>query len=165
MSFLASLRRATVFGDGSFNESQTIWSRKTVAMANVYVPPTIPPTSVSILVVDDFEPWLRQVCSMLQTRPYLRVVAEAGDGLEAVQKAKELQPDLIVLDFGLSTLNGLEAATRIRQLAPDSKIIFLTSIQRQRPSTGSFERWSARLRLKVDAGRDLFTAVEGVPWR
>ena len=70
-------------------------------MANVYVPPTIPPTSVSILVVDDFEPWLRQVCSMLQTCPYLRVVAEAGDGLEAVQKAKELQPDLIVLDFGL----------------------------------------------------------------
>jgi DNA-binding NarL/FixJ family response regulator len=131
-------------------------------MANVYVPPTIPPTSVSILVVDDFEPWLRQVCSMLQTRPYLRVVAEAGDGLEAVQKAKELQPDLIVLDFGLSTLNGLEAATHIRQLAPDSKIIFLTQYSDRDLVRAALSAGAQGYVLKVDAGRDLFTAVEGV---
>src|SRR5437870_3234839 len=51
-------------------------------------------SSVRILVVDDFEPWRQQICSMLQTRPELHVAAEVGDGLEAVQKAKELQPDL-----------------------------------------------------------------------
>ena len=82
--------------------------------------------TVRVLVVDDFEPWRQQVCSMLQTRPELPVVAEAGDGLEAVQKAQELKPDLILLDIGLPNLNGLEAANRIRQVAPDASIIFLT---------------------------------------
>ena len=81
---------------------------------------------------------------MLQTHPDLRVVAEAGDGLEAVRKAEELQPDLIVLDIGLPNLNGLEAAKRILQVAPAGKIIFLTLQQRQRRGSGSFERWSTR---------------------
>jgi CheY-like chemotaxis protein len=81
---------------------------------------------IRILVVDDFEPWRQQICSMLQTRPELRVVAEVGDGLEAVQKARELKPDLILLDIALPNLNGLEAAKRICQLAPGTKIIFVT---------------------------------------
>jgi len=54
------------------------------------------------------------------------VVGEASDGLEAVQKSEELQPDLIVLDIGLPSLNGIEAARRIRNLAPKSKILFLS---------------------------------------
>ena len=49
-----------------------------------------------------------------------------SDGLEAVQRAEELKPDLILLDIGLATLNGIEAARRIRGLLPESKIIFLT---------------------------------------
>src|SRR6185369_9743111 len=81
---------------------------------------------VRILVVDDSEPWRRQVCSMLQTRPEIVVVAEAANGLEAVQKAQELNPDLILLDIGMPILNGIEAAKRIRLLAPDAKIVFLT---------------------------------------
>jgi DNA-binding NarL/FixJ family response regulator len=131
-------------------------------MANAYVPPTVPPTSIRILVADDFEPWLRQVCSMLQTRPYLRVVADVGDGLEAVQKAKELQPDLIVLDFGLPTLNGLEAAKHIRELAPDSKMIFLTQHRDRDLVRAALSAGAQGYVLKIDAGRELFTAVEGV---
>jgi CheY-like chemotaxis protein len=73
------------------------------------------------LVVDDSEPWRQQICSILQTRPELRVVAEVADGLVAVQKAKELQPDLILLDIGLPTLNGIEVARRIRGVAPNPK--------------------------------------------
>ena len=72
--------------------------------------------------MDDFEPWRQQICSILRARPELRVVAEAEDGLDAVQKAKELKPDLILLDIGLPNLDGLEAANRIRQVAPDTKI-------------------------------------------
>ena len=83
-------------------------------------------SSVRVLVVDDYEPFRRFVCSTLEQRPELQIVGEASDGLEAVQKAEELQPDLIVLDIGLPTLNGIEAARRIRKLSPESKILFVS---------------------------------------
>jgi DNA-binding NarL/FixJ family response regulator len=63
---------------------------------------------------------------MLQTQPEFHVVAEVGDGLEAVKKAHELKPDLILLDIGLPTLDGLEAGARICQVAPGTKIIFVS---------------------------------------
>ena len=56
--------------------------------------------SISILVVDDYEPWRQRICSILQTRPELRVIAEVGDGLAAAQIADKLKPDLILLDIG-----------------------------------------------------------------
>lgn len=74
-----------------------------------------------VLVVDDYEPFRRFVCSTLAKKPELQIVAEASDGLEAVHKAEELRPDLIVLDIGLPTLNGIEAARRIRKLSPNPK--------------------------------------------
>src|SRR5580765_835305 len=86
----------------------------------------IPSVRIRVLVVDDFEPWRQQVFSMLHTRPELHVIAEARDGLEAVQKAQELKPDLILLDIGLPNLNGVVAAKSIRQVNPDVAIIFLT---------------------------------------
>jgi DNA-binding NarL/FixJ family response regulator len=76
------------------------------------------------MVVEDFHSFRQFVSSKLEQRPDLRVVCEVSDGLEAVQKAEELRPDLILLDIGLPTLNGFEAARRIRGLAPESKIIF-----------------------------------------
>jgi DNA-binding NarL/FixJ family response regulator len=118
--------------------------------------------SVRILVVDDFEPWRRRICSMLQTRPELSVVAEAGDGLEAVQKAKELKPDLILLDIGLPTLNGLEAANRIRQVAPDAAIIFLTQHRDKDVVRGALSTGARGYILKTDAGRELLAAVAGI---
>jgi len=56
----------------------------------------------------------------------LQVICEASDGLEALHRAEELKPDLILLDIGLPTLNGIEAARQIRQLCPESKIIFVS---------------------------------------
>jgi DNA-binding NarL/FixJ family response regulator len=81
---------------------------------------------VRILVVDDHQPFRQIVCSMLGTKSEWQVIAEASDGLQAVHKAEELQPDLILLDVGLPKLNGIEAARRIRRLAPNSKILFLS---------------------------------------
>ena len=84
-----------------------------------------PLSSIRILVVDDFKDWLLQVRLLLQPRPKSHVIAEASDGLEAVQKAEDLKPDLILLNIGLPKLNGIEAARQIRQRSPSSKIIFL----------------------------------------
>jgi DNA-binding NarL/FixJ family response regulator len=83
-------------------------------------------SSVRVLVVEDFEPFRQFVCSMLGEGSELQVICEVSDGLEAVQKAEELQPDLILLDIGLPRLNGIEAARRIRKLSPRSKILFLS---------------------------------------
>lgn len=81
---------------------------------------------VGILVVDDCQPFRHVVCSLLHKNPLLEILAESDDGLEAIQHAQRLPPDLVLLDIGLPRLNGIEAARRIRELAPDSKILFLT---------------------------------------
>jgi DNA-binding NarL/FixJ family response regulator len=98
----------------------------------------------------------------LTEKPELHVIGEVSDGMEAVQKAEELQPDLIVLDIGLPTLSGIEAARRIRKLSPNSKILFVS----QEFSTAVAEE---ALRLgglgyvaKPHAGTELLAAVEAV---
>jgi len=83
-------------------------------------------TSVRVLLVDDYEPFRRLIVSRLQEQPELLVIAEASDGFEAVLKAKELQPDLILLDIGLPKLNGIEAARQIREVSPASKILLVS---------------------------------------
>lgn len=82
--------------------------------------------TVRVLLVDDYEPWRQFVCSVLQKRPELEIVGEVADGLEAVQQAGELHPDVILLDIGLPTLNGIEAARRLRRTSPEVKILFVT---------------------------------------
>ena len=119
-------------------------------------------SSFRVLVVDDFEPWRQHVCSMLQARPELRVVAEVADGLEAVQKARELAPDLILLDIGLPSLNGVEAANRIRDLAPDAKIIFLTQNSNKDIVRAALSTGAQGYVLKTDAESELLSAVVGV---
>ena len=83
-------------------------------------------SSVRVLVVEDYAPFQQFISSTLKKRPDLQVIGEASDGLEAVHKAEELQPDLILFDVGLPTLNGIEAARRIRKLSPKSKVLFVS---------------------------------------
>jgi DNA-binding NarL/FixJ family response regulator len=115
-----------------------------------------------VLVVDDYEPFRRFVCSTLEQRPDLQIIGEAADGLEAVHKAEELQPDLIVLDIGLPTLNGIGAARRIRELSPESKILFVSQ-----ESSADLVQESLRIGalgyvVKTHAGIELSAAVEAV---
>jgi CheY-like chemotaxis protein len=83
-------------------------------------------SSIRVLVVDDYKDWRSLVRSLLAMRPEWEIICEASDGLEAVLKAEELRPDLILLDIGLPKLNGIEAARRIRKLVPESKILILS---------------------------------------
>ena len=118
--------------------------------------------SFHILVVDDYQPWRQKICSMLQTRPELRVIAEAEDGLEAVQKAEELRPDLILLDIGMPTLNGIEAARRIRKLSPESKILFVSQESSADVVQEAFSLGALGYLGKTDAGSELLIAVEAI---
>ena len=117
---------------------------------------------VRILLVDDYEPFRRYVRSLLMKRAEWVVLSEVSDGLEAVQKAEELQPDLILLDIGLPTLSGIEAARRIRKLSPGSRILFVSQelsadVAREALATGA-----AGYVVKMDARSELLIAVDAV---
>ena len=113
-------------------------------------------------MADDFEGWRRQACSLLQARPQWQVVAEASDGPEAIQKAEELKPDLILLDIGLPKLNGIEAARQIRQLSPSSKIIFLSLHNSSDLVQAALGTGAMGYVRKTDSFRELLPAVDTV---
>jgi DNA-binding NarL/FixJ family response regulator len=120
------------------------------------------PTLIRILLVDDFERFRSFASSLLRKQTGFQIVGHALDGQEAVQKAQELKPDLVVLDIGLPKLNGIEAARQIRLVSPDSKLMFLTGnddpeVAREALGTGATGYVS-----KLDAAVELLSAVEAV---
>ena len=90
------------------------------------------------------------------------VIAIASDGLEAVQKAKELQPDLVLLDIGLPSLNGMEVARQIRKLSPESKILFVSQESSAEVVRGALGTGAHGFVFKSDAGRELLEGVSAV---
>lgn len=84
---------------------------------------------IRVLVVEDYKPWQGLICSLIEGSEGIQLVGMASDGLAAVQKANELQPDLILLDVGLPKMNGIEAALQIRQSSPRSQILFVSENQ------------------------------------
>jgi DNA-binding NarL/FixJ family response regulator len=117
---------------------------------------------VRVLIVEDFVAFRRFVCSTLGTKPELQVVGEASDGREAVQKAEELKPDLILLDIGLPTLNGIDAARQIRKLSPKSKIIFLSQESSADVIEAALSLGALAYVVKTRAESDLLAAVDSV---
>jgi len=112
------------------------------------------------LVAEDFEPLRCLISSLIQTKPGWHVVSEVADGLAAVQKAQELAPDLILLDIGLPKLNGLEAARRIREVAPNSKILFVSTHLDSDFVEAALATGACGYVFKADAGSELVQAVE-----
>ena len=84
------------------------------------------------------------------------------DGLEAVQQAQDFRPELILLDIGLPTLNGIKAAQRIRDVSPDSKILFLTEESSPDVAEAALDAGGDGYVVKSDAGRELLAAVKAV---
>jgi DNA-binding NarL/FixJ family response regulator len=120
------------------------------------------PSVIRVLIVEDFQPFREFVCSTLGKRPELKVIAEVSDGLEAVQKAVELKPDLILLDIGLPTMNGIEAARRIRTLVPNAKIIFLSQEASAYVIEDAFCTGALAYVQKANARRQLLAAIDAV---
>jgi DNA-binding NarL/FixJ family response regulator len=118
--------------------------------------------SVRVFVVDDYEPWRRFVSTTLQKQQGLQVIGEAVDGLEAVQKARQLQPDLILLDIGLPTLDGIEAARRIRELSPKSRILFVSENRSWDIAEEALRTGAGGYVVKSDAASELLPAVNAV---
>ncbi|HEY2169822.1 MAG TPA: response regulator, partial [Candidatus Angelobacter sp.] len=117
---------------------------------------------IRILVVEDFEPFRAFVTSALAQQPELQIVGELSDGLEAVGRAAELRPDLILLDIGLPSLNGIAAARRIREHSPQTKILFVSGDQSSDIVEQALSSGAAGYLVKSDAGRQLLVAVGAV---
>jgi len=115
-----------------------------------------------ILAVDDFPPFRLLARSTLASHPRLRIIGEAADGQEAVEKARYLRPELILLDIGLPTLNGIEAARRIREFDPETKIVFLSQNCLWSIVEEGLRAGADGYVLKTDISTELSTAVEAV---
>jgi DNA-binding NarL/FixJ family response regulator len=125
-------------------------------------PVNIDGSPIRVLVVDDYEPVRRFVCSTLGKRPAFQIVGEASDGVAAVRQAEELKPDLVLLDIGLPRLNGLQAAREIRKLSPHSKIIFVSQESSPDVVQEALSLGALGYVAKARAGSDLLAAVEAV---
>ena len=115
---------------------------------------------VRILLADDHEGWRAQVRLFLRMRPHWQVVSDAGDGLEAIWKAAELRPDVVLMDVEMPSLNGIEAAKRIRQNSPDSRVIFVTQNSDQDIRSAALDIGANGYVIKAKAARELLPAIE-----
>ena len=118
--------------------------------------------SVRVLVVEDNEPWRRFFSTALQKQAELEIIGQVSDGLEAVQKAQQLQPDLILMDIGLPTLNGIEAARRIRDVSPTSKILFVSENRSPDVAQEALSNGAGGYVVKSDANSELLPAIKAV---
>jgi DNA-binding NarL/FixJ family response regulator len=114
------------------------------------------------MVVDDFEPWRNFVSSTLLKGSDLQIVCEAADAEEAIGEATKIQPNLILLDIGLPRLTGIEAAHQIHQVAPASRILFVSEQSDPDVVTTALDAGGGGYVLKSDAGDELLSAIMAV---
>jgi DNA-binding NarL/FixJ family response regulator len=115
-----------------------------------------------ILLADDHEVVRRGLCALLRAKPEWEVCGEAVDGREAVEKALELKPDVVILDVGMPNLNGLEATRQIIKARPQIRVLILTLHDSDQLVQEVLNAGARGFLLKSDAARDLVTAVEAL---
>jgi DNA-binding NarL/FixJ family response regulator len=116
--------------------------------------------AIQILIADDFEHWRNSVRSLLKRNPWFRVAGEGRDGIEAIEKAAALRPDVVLLDIGMPRLNGIEAAKQIRKACPECKIIFLTQEDSSDIQKAALDTGAVAYLLKSTAASKLLPAIE-----
>jgi DNA-binding NarL/FixJ family response regulator len=118
--------------------------------------------ALRLLVADDHEIVRTGLRSLLEAQPGWQVMAEASDGREAVEKAKEMKPDVAVLDISMPSLNGLEAARQMLKNDAHAKIVIFTALESDALIREVLDVGARGYVLKTDASCDLVTAVNAV---
>lgn len=115
-----------------------------------------------ILLADDHEVVRRGLCAILQKKGELEVCGEAKDGREAVELAKQLKPDAVIIDIGMPDVNGLDATRQIVDALPATKVLVLSLYDSEDTVQQVVDAGARGYMLKSDAARDLITAVNAL---
>src|SRR5206468_7076404 len=121
------------------------------------IEPTL--TTARILVGGDHDSWRSQIRKILDSRPEWSVVFDAGTGSQTIQKAMELDPDVILLDIGMPQLNGIGAARSVRRNCPGCKVVFVTLRDDAGLRSATLDSGARRYVLKANAIRELVPAL------
>lgn len=119
-------------------------------------------TKVSILIADDHEVFRRGLRTMLETRQDWHVCGEASTGRAAIEAAKELDPDIVIMDISMPELNGIEATRQILKIAPKTEVLILSMHDSEELVREMVEVGVRGYLLKSDAGRVLMSAIEAL---
>jgi DNA-binding NarL/FixJ family response regulator len=122
--------------------------------------PPVPAPTVRILIADDHEIVRRGLRTLLESRQGWTVVGEASNGVDAVEKAIELKPDVVLIDLAMPELNGLEATRRIRETLPETEVLMLSVNDAEHVAQKAFASGARGYLVKSDAGPELVAAVE-----
>jgi DNA-binding NarL/FixJ family response regulator len=118
--------------------------------------------NLRILIADDHEIVRRGLRTLLSSRPGWMICAEAGTGREAICKAEEQRPDIVVMDIAMPGMNGLEATRKIRKKLPKTQVLILSLHYSDQLVREVVDAGARGYILKSDASRDLFRAIEAV---
>jgi len=118
--------------------------------------------TVNILIADDHAVVRRGLRALLETQPNWKVIGEASNGREAVEKAATLNPQVVILDVGMPKLNGIDAAALIFKANPKTRILMLTMHAAETLIQQTLQAGASGYVLKSDAERDLVTAVDSI---
>jgi DNA-binding NarL/FixJ family response regulator len=117
---------------------------------------------IRVLVADDHPVVLHGLCTMLEVEEDIRVVARAADGEQAVERARETRPDIILMDVQMPNLDGIEAMRRIRNENPEAKVIVLTTYRNEDYIFPSLQAGARGYLLKDASREELADAIRAV---
>lgn len=118
--------------------------------------------NIKILIVDDHEIFRRGLRALLEPSPEWQIGGEAVDGLDAVEKCRSLNPDIVILDISMPRLNGLEAARVIKKQNPDLQIVIITQHDSPQVQAAALEAGAQAFVTKSSVGYELVTALRSI---